>query len=201
VHPCPDLELTDREMLGPAQVAWARDQLTASGARWNVIANQTIMTDLESSTPLGTYVQVDQWDGYPAARSRFLDAVKASGATNPVVITGDIHASVVGSVFDGTDAVATEFVGPSVSSSFPLTFDVGGTVVDLRGEFDKLPAQKPNLVYTDAGHHGYVVVTVTPDRLTSQYRVVSTVAQPSADVSTLATFDVEPGKVGPVRRA
>jgi alkaline phosphatase D len=198
VKPCPDLGIVNREMLGTAQVQWAQEQLTASDAKWHVIANQVMLGDLTvPDSPLGPLVQVDQWDGYPVARTRFLEAIKASGATNPVVITGDLHASVVNTVSDGTVPVATEFLGPSVTSRFPL--QING--IDLRGPFNALPATKPNLVFTDGDHHGYVVVTVTPDKMTAQYRVVAAVDQPSSDISTLATFDVAAGTIGPVKRA
>jgi alkaline phosphatase D len=198
VPPCPDLELIDREMLGTAQNAWVQDELTRSEARWNVLANQTIMSDLKANVAGRDYVQVDQWDGYPAARSRLLQAIKASGATNPVVITGDIHATVVGSVFEATEAIASELVGPSLTSSFPDALVDG---VDLRSAFNSLPIIKPNLVFCESSRHGYVVVDVTADRMTAQYRMVDGVDQPSSTVSTMATFDIAPGKVGPVKRA
>jgi alkaline phosphatase D len=101
-------------------------------------------------------------------------------------------------VFEGGEAIATEFVGPSISSSFPDAVIEG---IDLRTAFNALPGIKPNLVFTDSGHHGYVMVEVTPDKLTARYRVVDSVAQSSSPVSTLATFDVSPGKVGPVKRS
>ena len=33
----------------------------------------------------------DGWDGYPAARQRLLDTLRASGAANPIVLSGDVH--------------------------------------------------------------------------------------------------------------
>ena len=44
---------------------------------------------------LGTtvaWLNVDQWDGYPAARRRLFDTITDNGIDNVVVLTGDIHA-------------------------------------------------------------------------------------------------------------
>ena len=91
-------------------------------ATWNVLANQTVMT----SMPLaGALYNLDQWDGYPAARARLLDQLAAGGVENPVVLTGDIHAAgvadLVGENPDGTPVDrgrGTELVGGSISSTF-----------------------------------------------------------------------------------
>ena len=40
-----------------------------------------------------TVVNLDQWHGYPASRRRFLDFLRTRGASNVVVLTGDLHSS------------------------------------------------------------------------------------------------------------
>nr|BFE77729.1 hypothetical protein GCM10020093_003300 [Planobispora longispora] len=39
----------------------------------------------------GTEVNLDSWDGYAAERTRLLTGFRDSGASNPVVLTGDAH--------------------------------------------------------------------------------------------------------------
>lgn len=72
----------DRTMLGTAQEAWITKRFGESTAIWNVLANGvTVWRITESRT--------DQWDGFPAARQRLLDALATS--RNGVVLTGDTH--------------------------------------------------------------------------------------------------------------
>ena len=64
----------------------------------------------------------DQWSGYDADRKRVLRFFEESKVSNPVVLTGDIHAHWVNDLkvdFDdkNSPAVASEFVGTSISSS------------------------------------------------------------------------------------
>ena len=63
-----------------------------SPARWNVIAQQTMLAFDFDALP-ATAFNVDQWDGYVAARSRLLDFLNQKKPSNLVVITGDIHSS------------------------------------------------------------------------------------------------------------
>src|SRR5262249_16559937 len=55
-------------------------------------------------------MDLDGWDGYPAARERMYDAIKASNA-NAVVVSGDSHSAWVNQLYDaaGTTKVAAEF--------------------------------------------------------------------------------------------
>ena len=64
---------------------------------------------------------MDKWDGYPLARQHILDFLANRRPSNPIVITGDVHANWVGDLladFDNPDSaiVGTEFVGTSLSS-------------------------------------------------------------------------------------
>ena len=50
-------------------------------------------------------------------------------------------------------------------------------------------------------NRGYCKCTLTADTWTSEYRIVTTVRQPQATVSSLATFVVENGRPGATRVA
>src|SRR5690606_40666380 len=70
----------------------------------------------------GTPYNLDQWDGYPAARRRLVDRLRE--VDNPVVLSGDVHASCVCVVTadpqDPTSPPAVpELVGTSITSEFP----------------------------------------------------------------------------------
>jgi alkaline phosphatase D len=66
----------DRSMLGAAQEAWLFDQLRTSQrgtTTWRILGQQVLFAPL---TPPGAPVlEVDAWEGYPAARARLLDFI------------------------------------------------------------------------------------------------------------------------------
>src|SRR6266511_2208479 len=63
-------------LTGSAQEQWLADGLTSSPARWNVIAQQVMMSRTRFPNPTGglppTIVNLDQWDGYQPQRERLL---------------------------------------------------------------------------------------------------------------------------------
>ncbi|HEY3140803.1 MAG TPA: alkaline phosphatase D family protein [Acidimicrobiales bacterium] len=182
---CDEAKAEDRTMLGEEQEAWLGDAFEASDARWNVLANQTVMTTVPFAS--GIY-NLDQWDGYPAARDRLLEQLV--DVSNPIVITGDIHLSGVGTIGqqpDDSDApVAVEFVGTSISSPFPAADLIESTVSSV-----------PEVHYINARQRGYVVCTVTPEETRAEFRFVSTIADPEATVETGATWIVTDGDAVP----
>jgi alkaline phosphatase D len=178
---CDEQDEPERTMLGAAQEAWVAAEMPASMATWNVLAQQTIVSP--SGIPLGDseIFNLDQWDGYPAARGRLLDVL--AQATNAIVITGDIHASAIGELLRRGEYVATELVGTSMSSSFPEAF------IDIF----EAAATAAGAKLADARSRGYVLCDVTPDELRADYRVVSTVLEPTAEISTAASWVVPAG--------
>jgi alkaline phosphatase D len=179
---CEEAEDDARTMLGTEQEEWLADGLASSEARWNVLAQQTVMT----SVPFVEGVfNLDQWDGYPAARRRLVE--RLGQASNPVIVTGDIHLSGVGVVTADpddpeTEPVATELVGTSVSSEFPLP-----DVVEVLAE------TMPNVHYINARQRGYVVCAVTTDELRAEFRFVSTATEPNGELETGAAWVIADG--------
>ncbi len=183
---CPERTVSDATMLGGEQEAWLEKRFSGSEATWNVLANQVVMTPL----PFGPFFNMDQWDGYPAARTRLLDSISSTGVSNPVVITGDIHASGVGDVSTGepgAPVVAAEFVGTSISSDFPP---------EVAAAAEALVGGLPQVKWFNVRERGYVACEVTPDAFTARFRVVSTTRRPEADVATRSTWVVDAGTPG-----
>ena len=73
----------DRTMTGPEQEKWLLDNLASSKARWNVIAQQTIMAQFDYDLGPGKIVNLDQWDGYAGARARILDFIAKRSRPTP----------------------------------------------------------------------------------------------------------------------
>jgi alkaline phosphatase D len=190
---CPELVAPDRSMIGAAQEAWLFDGLAKSRARWNVIAQDVLMAKLRLRTPEGDFAYwTDDWNGYPASRTRLLQHVHDSRVANPVVIGGDIHSFWTNDLkldFDDprSPTVATEFVGTSITSN--------GVDYDRYARY--LP-DNPHVRYFESRKRGYVMVDVAPARMTTRFQAVSDVRDPAATVSTLKSFTVENGRAGAV---
>lgn len=187
---CDDLGDEDHTMLGEAQERWLDEGLAASEATWKVLAQQTVVKALV----LGDVVfNVDQWDGYPAARSRLLGAIRDGGIDNVVVLTGDIHAGGAADIREpnaGQDGqiVAHELVAPGISSAG--ISELGALV----------PLDALGVAYGNFVDNGYVRCTVTPERWTAEFVVVETIARRTSDASVDATVDITAGTPGIVRR-
>ncbi len=183
--PCPEVYEPARTMLGAAQETWLLDWLGATTARWNVLAQQTILSRFDYDPGPGQAYNMDQWDGYPAARQRLLDAIARHRPRNPVVLSGDWHSHWVNDVladFDDPAApvIAAEFATTSISSG------IGWDAAVRRG----LPAN-PHVKLYNGNHRGYVICDVTPERWRTELRIVT-----DRDVRTLATFEVRDGVPG-----
>ncbi|HYR37123.1 MAG TPA: alkaline phosphatase D family protein, partial [Burkholderiales bacterium] len=150
---CAELGDPKRTMLGARQEQWLDAALGASRARWNVIAQQTRMAQMDEKPGPGRSAWTDSWDGYPAARKKLLESLAKTA--NPVVIGGDIHAFNVSQLkldFDdpASPVVAAEFVGTSVTSQ-----------AWAQERLDALRPDNPHVLLADSRYRGYVRVDVT----------------------------------------
>jgi len=187
---CPEVTSPGRTMLGAEQEQWVGEQLAASTATWDVLANQTVLTNVMLGQAVLNY---DQWDGYPDARRRLVDQLRRGGKTNRVVITGDIHLGAVGVVthVDGAirTPVATELVGTSISSGALLPVGTEGLISGF-----------PDVRYANLRNRGWTRCEVTPEAWTAQYRVTDDETSADAPLRTDATFVVRPNRVGAERQ-
>jgi alkaline phosphatase D len=182
---CEDLDNPDRQLLGEDQEAWLFEGLGNSTTTWNVLAQQVVMSDL---TLGGVAVNMDQWDGYPAARDRLLTLLKEQEIDNAVVLTGDIHASGVATMHETlsdveTPVVATEFVTTAVSSGSQYSESIDSVLKTF------LPSIK-HIHYAELTQRGYSRHTVTADAWRVDFRKVETVLEPDAPVETVASFEL-----------
>ncbi|CAN5760421.1 alkaline phosphatase D family protein [soil metagenome] len=173
-----------RTMLGRAQLQWLARGVTRSNAVWSALANQTVMTPV----PFGPLFNLDQWDGYAAERDEVVELLRRP--RNAVVLTGDIHASGVGTLgvdVDRDRPAGTEFVGTSISSSFADGLEQ--VVADLVKPL-------PQVKWFEARERGYARCDVTAADWRTDYRVVSTVGAQRASISTATSWVVTDGTPG-----
>jgi alkaline phosphatase D len=193
---CRGFPAPDGDMLGPQQEAWLFGGIAASTARWKVLAQQVVF----APTPFLTFRNFDQWDGYPLARQRILDFLRARSARDSVVLTGDIHSTGVGwvpSVMPSpndpstfSEPVAAEFVATGISSS-GLPSDVADAIAEIFVSY-------PHIEYFEPTTRGYLRHEVTRDAWRADVRFVESVLEPVSPVSTEASFVAEHGVLTPL---
>ena len=191
VADCAALADPAMSMLGREQEAWLDGEFAASRARWNLIAQATLMAQLDRGAPdKGKRIWTDGWDGYPAARRRLLESLVRAKTANPVVLGGDVHMHWVADLktdFDdpASPVVATEFTGTSITSQAMAQKAV-----------EALLARNAHLRYGRSDRRGYVRMEVGAQSIRADLRGVDSVKTPDSPVRTLASFTVEDGKPG-----
>ena len=191
-------ELLDgwRTMLGVEQEAWLAAGLGSSRARWNLVAQQTLMAQSTQSRivkPGDGRFWTDGWDGYPVARRRLLATVQQSGAANPLVLSGDVHTFYAAElrrdferpVSAANPVIAAEFCGTSVtSSSRPQKRTL------------EYVAMNPHIQYGRSDKRGFMLLEVTPVKTTAQFVGLGDVRDARTTAATLASFVVNAGRTG-----
>ena len=190
----PDVYDPSRTLMGDEQERWLFEGMASTSARWNVIAQQTMMAQYDYDISEALSVNHDQWDGYVVSRNRLTNFIARQEPANPVVLTGDWHSAFVNDVLlDHADpaspVVATEFVGTSISSGC-------GWAQKIK---DGWPAN-PHTHYVNPDQRGWTRCTVTPEEFRGDYLVVASAADTVSPAVVDASYVVEAGRAG-VQRA
>lgn len=163
----------NRQLLGTDQFTWLGNRLSNSSARWKIIAQQVMMAPLQLA---GVAVNGDQWDGYPAERTRVYNHIIQNNINNVVVITGDIHSSWANDLptssynsSTGAGSVGVEFVTPSVTSP-GLNIPGGSSAVQLANSHIK---------FCNLNQKGFILLDVNKNRTQADWFFVNTIDQPS----------------------
>jgi alkaline phosphatase D len=181
--------------LGDDQERWLQQSLAGPTARWNVLAQQVFFSQRDFTEGPGTRFSDDAWDGYVADRDSLRDHIAAVGPSNPVVLTGDVHANYVCDVKENFNdpasrTVATELVGTSITT--------GGNGMDQATADRVQLAENPHIKFLNR-NRGYVRNVLTRSQWTADFRVVDIVTTPGAPIRTRASFVIEDGRPGAQR--
>ena len=176
-------------VIGSDQESWLGDTLAESDARWNVLVQQIVMQQWRFA-PGNAVWNLDQWDGYPAARDALFEQLRRSAAQNPVVLTGDVHSSWVGTLADDFDdpasaVIGTEFVGTSISSNAPGALGAIMPVVVENG---------PHIQWADVSKRGWVRHEITPTEWRADYRHVADATVQDSSVATETSWVIADGE-------
>ncbi|MBW2241307.1 MAG: alkaline phosphatase D family protein [Deltaproteobacteria bacterium] len=191
----------EASMLGHRQEAWLAERLGQSRGHWNVLAQQVMMmrwnlvqaatlqvavdtslspadraAALQALSMVDDFLNMDAWDGARAAQDRMRQILKGSGASNPVVLTGDVHSAFAANLLEdvddpASDMRAAEFVCTSISSTFagrdPRPIDAA-----VRFSLNA----NPHIEFFNGLFRGYCICDVDESRWETEYRGVGTVA-------------------------
>jgi alkaline phosphatase D len=164
----PEFDAEERTLLGPLQESWLDDEFERSRARWRVVAQQVMVSDLPAAL-----VNTDSWSGYPAARRRLYDTLSRDNG-RAVVLTGDIHMSFgLDLVSDLGQALGAEFVTTSVTSP-SLEQDLAERALELIDE-------ALSVRFADLWRRGYMLVDVDEERVQAEWYLFERVDRESAE--------------------
>ncbi len=212
-----------RALLGAEQEAWLARTLAQSkqrGQTWQIIAQQVVMGEqripsglsrllpesahantrrwIASGEALGAHGlpwNLDSWGGYPAARTRLLQAC-ATHANNAVVLSGDSHNCWLNNLAapQGGSLAAVEFAGGSVSSpGFERALSNASP-----GEREALmQSNNPELAWCDATHRGYGVLRFTRSACEAEWNGFADVRTPDRAAPTITRFASATSAAGP----
>ncbi|MEN9864622.1 MAG: hypothetical protein RL748_212 [Pseudomonadota bacterium] len=189
-----------RSMLGAAQESWLAQSLGSSKARWNILAQQTIMAQ-NSQQPVkkpgdGRF-WTDGWDGYPKARQKLLRQLQESRATNPLVLAGDVHTFYISDLradFDrpvssSNPVIASEFCGTSITSSSRP-----------QARTERYLQDNPHIQFGRSDKRGYMLIDIHQERANLQCLALDDVDQADSAIRKLAEFEVKAGIPGVKRK-
>lgn len=197
---CREYRDEDRTMLGQVQEAWLEKQISQSQARWNIVAQGVMVAELDQrhypggSDTRHKYVYSDTWSGYPAARDRLLQLLAQDEVSNPLLLSGDVHA------FFANELKAPRGADQPVAG---LEFVTGGISAWIqRNEKLRFVAESPcneeTVKYANLDSHGFSVCELTEDAASlwfvgfphSQGEILK---NPQEKKRVLASFTVESG--------
>src|SRR5450830_1488858 len=183
---CPALLDRSRSMLGNEQEQWLAQGLSSSPARWNILAQQTLMAQ-NSQLPIekegdGRF-WTDGWDGYPIARQQLMETLHTSRASNPLVLSGDVHSFFASELTRnpsrprsaGNPVVATEFCGTSITSPSRS-----------QARTDEYVRMNHAIKYGRSDKRGYMLLTITPNDTTAHFLALDDVHNSASTIARAA---------------
>lgn len=189
---CAAMHDANLSMLGQAQKAWLKDTLGSSRAKWKLLANEVMLSPVRFGN---RYMNLDQWDGYPAEKEDVLAFLDKEQIPNVVAITGDIHAAINGYIYrDGQAsgrAPVLEIVTASISTT-TLGEILGKAIGPLAHRL--MHSTNRHLAWSDIMHHGYTVLEISPEAMDVRHVAVDTIAEPTSGASVARRFKIMDGR-------
>ncbi|WP_116091998.1 alkaline phosphatase D family protein [Sphingomonas crusticola] len=162
-------------------VSWLRPDVTPKKAL-------SYRNDVRAAA-LGLPMWMDRWDGYPAARARLLTAAQHAD-TDLVMLSGDSHNAWAYSLVEDGRPAGVEFAGHGVTSS-GIEKDMAA---DPRTVARGFVEGNPELKWADTSQRGYMMIDVTPARVTGEWLFMQTVATRNLGLAGSHRMEVQRGR-------
>ena len=143
---------------------------------------------LKRLTQLDLPYTLDKWDGYPAARSRLYESIRASQAET-VVLSGDSHNSWAFDLFHEGERLSVEMSTTSVSS-FGFEKVIAGNLPRAAHDFVD---ENPELVWCDLSRRGYLDLDLRPNSVEAEWRFIPSRRLKTTWLESKERFVVERG--------
>jgi alkaline phosphatase D len=207
----PEAEDPARTQLGPEQRTWLFDRIERSKARWQLLANSSVLGQMWApNTDPALYEGLrslklngrdggpdpDQWDGYPGERGELVERLRDRDA---IVLSGDVHVALT---IELDDRRTPEFVTASLTSQ-NLDDKMGWGYRTESVAVEKALREALNDIrWADLDSHGYMLVDVTPERVQVEHWFVDGVLARASGERMAARWEVHPGsgrisRIGP----
>jgi len=207
-----------RRLLGASQSDYIRNSFNrrkVNGAPWQVVANKVIMADVAAPdisdfahesfidaiekqlpqirdflafTALGLPLNLDAWDGYPAAREAFYALAKQSRVNDLVVFTGDTHEFWANNLTTkdgqmmGVELATSAVTSPGASEYFgPKAQEYSKRLEDANA----------SVLYHSPQKKGYIDVVFTAEKAIAKFISVDTVLSSRYKTTELAKFQIK----------
>ncbi|WP_076070654.1 alkaline phosphatase D family protein [Sphingomonas montana] len=208
----------ERTLMGMKQERWLDTELArsvSSGTRWQVLAQQLVMgtvrfpveaegwipatapeairrrtLGLAAASRAGLPLNLDAWDGYPAARSRLLRRAQSTGS-NLVVLSGDSHNAWGNNLMEDGRPAGVEFAGHSVTSP---GFEAAIPHIPPADVAKALRATNPGLLFADTARRGYVALTMTPEKVTGEWLFLKDIRTADTTMAASHSMHVRHGR-------
>ncbi len=176
----PDLDDSNRSILGSAQMAWVGERLADTSGPWSIVVSSVVINPMHLDLPGrlgmnrplppgylvtdGIAINTDGWDGYPCERDRLAAALRARGRGG-VLLSGDVHSAwAFEGPSDGDGPVAVEFTCPAVTSK-----PMGEMIPVVGGLVEAMMAAEHGVAWVDLFARGHLVVDIDPESVTGTW--------------------------------
>tara|TARA_B110000003_G_scaffold169274_1_gene169119 strand:+ start:594 stop:2183 length:1590 start_codon:yes stop_codon:yes gene_type:complete len=180
----------ERSLLGADQHSWI-EQTVSNKFKWSLFGQQLLIGPKYlpalfrdfNRNELPNYLKniidiagaklpynTDQWDGYPKARAKFYENIKASQSS--IILAGDSHDSWLSNLYNNQNKfIGIEIGAPSITS--PNSVDTFGKNIDKIEEAFR--SENKDLAWIDGKNKGYVELAISNKDIKVSYHYVSTV--------------------------
>ena len=147
-----------------------------------VLANKAVTpAQLARVNTLMPY-NLDAWDGYPSEREALYKSVTALNK-KLVVVAGDTHNAWHGTLKNAKgESVGVEFATPGVTSP-GMEHYLALNTAQAKQMADSLSLLINDLNYCDLSHRGYMLLTITKEQITTDWRYIDNINSPSYNIT------------------